>query len=82
MREHSSARHFLLSATALMATPSMHGRKGYAIYGIYACPLGHNRSIEIAGCRCEQSHDAVERQCVINDPLVREKENKCIRKNV
>lgn len=60
----------------------MRGRKGYAIYGVYACPLGYNRAIEIAGCGCEQSHDEVERQCVINDPLVWEKMcMKCVSKD-
>lgn len=51
----------------------MRGRKGYAIYGVYACQLGHNRAIEIAAYGREQSHDAAERQCVINDLPAMEK---------
>lgn len=47
----------------------MRGRKGYAIYGVYACLPGRNRAIEIAANGREQSRDAVEWQCVINDPL-------------
>jgi len=47
----------------------MRGRKGYAIYGVYACQLGHNRAIEIAAYVRPMSgrSDAIERQCMIND---------------
>lgn len=52
----------------------MRGHKSYAIYGVYACQLSHNRAIEIAAYGlAEQSHDAVVRQCVINDLLATEK---------